>query len=77
MARRLHYNIRKDKTYFLAMTVVEWIDLFTRVNHKNLLVDSLKYCQEKKGINIFGWCLMPSHLHVIANTKEPFQPDNL
>jgi REP element-mobilizing transposase RayT len=71
--RGLHYNIRKDKTYFLTMTIVDWIDLFTRVNHKQLLVDSLKYCQENKGLNIFGWCLMPGHLHMIANTDEPFQ----
>ena len=77
MGRGLHYNIRKDKTYFLTMTIVDWIDLFTRVNHKNLLIDSLKFCQENKGLNLFGWCLMPSHLHMIANTNEPFQLDDV
>ena len=74
LGRGLHYNIRKDKTYFMTMTVVDWIDLFTRVNQKQLIVDSLKYCQENKGLNIFGWCPMPSHLHQIANTKIPFDP---
>ena len=59
------------------MTVVDWIDLFTRVNHKNLLIDSLKFCQENKGLNIFGWCLMPSHLHLIANTNESHQLDGI
>jgi REP element-mobilizing transposase RayT len=77
MGRGLHYNIRKDKTYFMTMTVVDWIDLFTRVNQKQLIIDSLKYCQENKGLNIFGWCLMPSHLHLIANTKIPFDLDNV
>lgn len=57
----------------MTMTVIDWIDLFTRENHKDLLVDSLRYCQEHKGLNIFGWCLMPSHLHMVANTSEPFQ----
>ena len=73
MKRGLHYNIRKDKTYFMTMTIVNWIDLFTRVNQKELIVDSLKFCQENKGLNIFGWCLMPSHLHLIANTNFPFE----
>ncbi len=77
MSKGLHYSIRKDKTYFLTMTIVDWIDLFTRVNHKMLLVDSLKYCQEKKGLNIFGWCLMPSHLHLIANTSLTFELDDV
>lgn len=40
-----------------------------------LLIDSLKFCQEKKGVNILGWCLMPSHLHFIANTTIPFDLD--
>ena len=61
----------------MTMTVVEWIDLFTRLTQKHLIVDSLKYCQENKGLNIFGWCLMPCHLHLIANTKIPFDLDDV
>ena len=40
-------------------------------------MDSLKFCQDKKGLNIFGFCLMTSHLHILANTAEPFQLDNV
>ncbi|MES2141180.1 MAG: transposase [Bacteroidota bacterium] len=29
------------------------------------IVESLKYCQANKGLEIFAWCLMPSHLHLI------------
>ncbi len=77
MGKGFHYNIYKDKTYFLTMTVVDWVDLFTRVTQKQLIVDSMKYCMENKGLNIYGWCLMPSHLHLIANTKIPFDLDNV
>ena len=69
----LHYSIRPDKSYFLTLTVVDWIDVFTRLNHKMLIVDSLKYCQQEKGLNIYSWCLMPSHLHLIANTSMKFE----
>ena len=69
----LHYSIRPDKSYFMTLTVVDWIDVFTRLNHKMLLIDSLKYCQHEKGLNIFAWCLMPSHLHLIANTTVKFE----
>jgi putative transposase len=77
VGRGFHYNIRKDKSYFMTMTVVDWIDLFTRVNHKLLIIDSLKYCQENKGLNIFGWCLMSSHLHLLANAMHPHQLDDV
>ena len=69
----LHYSIRPDKSYFMTLTVVDWIDVFTRLNHKMLIIDSLKYCQREKGLNIFAWCLMPSHLHLIANTTVKFE----
>jgi len=58
----------EEKAYFLTLTVVDWIDVFTRRNHKLAIVDSLKYCQDKKGLEIFAWCLMPSHLHMIVRS---------
>ena len=61
-----------DGLYFVTSSVVSWIDLFTRRELKELIVDSLKYCQETKGLKIQAWCLMPSHLHmVISSEKEP------
>jgi REP element-mobilizing transposase RayT len=55
-----------DKAYFVTLTVVGWLDVFTRVNHKLKIVESLKCCQENKGLTIFAWVLMPSHLHMVA-----------
>ena len=65
------YRIHGERAYFLTMTVVDWIDVFTRKNHKLKVVESLRYCQEKKGLKIYAWCLMPSHLHLIASADEP------
>ena len=59
----------QEKPYFLTMTVVGWIDVFTRKNHKLAVVKSLQYCQSNKGLEIFAWCLMPSHLHLIARSN--------
>ncbi len=58
-----------DKAYFITMTVVGWIDLFTRKNHKLVIVNSLKYCQKEKGLEIYAWCLMSNHLHMIARAN--------
>lgn len=58
-----------DGAYFLTLTIVGWLDVFTRKNHKLTVIDSLKYCQQNKGLAIFGWCLMPSHLHLIARAE--------
>jgi REP element-mobilizing transposase RayT len=55
-----------DKAYFITITVIEWIDLFTRMNHKNTIVEALKYCQKNKGLEIYAWVLMSNHLHMLC-----------
>lgn len=56
-----------DELYFLTLTVVDWIDIFTRKEFCEDLVDSLRYCQQNKGLKIYAWCLMPSHLHLVVS----------
>ena len=58
---------------FITMTTVGWVDVFTRVSQKKLMVDSLRHCIMNKGLVIFAYCLMPSHLHMICRAEE--EPD--
>ncbi|HET9053790.1 MAG TPA: transposase [Cyclobacteriaceae bacterium] len=55
--------------YFVTLTTVGWVDLFTRPELKHVIIDSLKYCQKEKGLIIRAWCLMPSHLHMIIQAE--------
>jgi REP element-mobilizing transposase RayT len=59
-----------DQAYFITMTIIEWIDLFTRTNHKNTIIEALKHSQQTKGLEIFAWVIMPSHLHMICRVGE-------
>jgi REP element-mobilizing transposase RayT len=52
--------------YFLTLTVIHWIDLFTRKEYRDVLVDSLKYCQATKGLEIYAWVIMSDHIHLVA-----------
>ena len=62
-------ELRKANTnypYFITCTVVQYIDVFTRSIYADVLVNSLKYCQQHKGLEIYGYVIMPSHIHMIA-----------
>ena len=65
-----HYKIEEGKVHFVTLTVVDWIDIFTRENHKMAIVDSLRFCQKEKGLELYAWCLMPSHLHMIVGAED-------
>jgi len=64
------YAIRSNYLHFLTHTIVDWIDLFTQQELATVVVDSLNYCVEKKGLEVYVWCLMPSHLHMIASVRQ-------
>ena len=75
------YKIRENnkaylpagKASFVTLTIVDWIDVFTRKGQKLMILNSLKYCQENKGLVIFGYCIMSSHIHMICKSYEGFQ----
>jgi len=67
------YFIRdQEAVYFLTFTVVNWLDVFTRGIHKHIVVDALNYCIANKGLNVHAWCLMSSHLHLIASAQQGY-----
>lgn len=62
----------QNAVYFLTLTIVDWIDIFTRKEYKEEVVDSLNFCVERKGLEIYAWCLMSNHLHLLCRSKEAF-----
>lgn len=69
------YKIKdQTKPHFISISVVHWIDLFTRPSYSNLLLESLRYCQKNKELKIYAWCFMTNHIHLIIGTdKDPVQ----
>lgn len=68
-----YYIYDQHAIYFLTITVVDWMDVFTRKEYKMEVVDSLNYCIRNKGLELYAWCLMSNHLHLLARTKEPYK----
>ncbi len=65
------YKVKDNaKPYFVTTTIVGWLDVFTREVQKKKLIESLKFCQENKGLIIYAWCLMSNHLHMICQSQK-------
>ena len=65
------YKVRNQKgIYYLTFTVVYWIDLFSRHNYRDILIDSLKYCQQEKQLIIYGYVIMSNHIHLIVQSEN-------
>src|SRR5688572_4595415 len=60
----------KDGVYFITFATIGWIDVFTRRIYRDILVDSLRYCQVNKGLVIHAWVIMSNHVHLIARAES-------
>jgi hypothetical protein len=53
MSRNYKFN-NPAGVYFVSFAVIEWLDVFIRNEYKNILLDSLRYCQQEKGMEVFA-----------------------
>jgi len=61
MSRNYKFH-NPEGIYFISFAVVNWLDVFTRNEYKSILIDSLHYCQQEKGLEVFAWCIMTNHV---------------
>jgi putative transposase len=59
----------KEGIYFTTSTVVAWTDVFTRDVYRDILLDSIRFCQHNQGLLVHAWVLMTNHLHMICSCQ--------
>jgi REP element-mobilizing transposase RayT len=69
MSRKYKFH-DPDKLYFVSFAVICWIDLFTRNEYKDIMLESWRHCQVHKGLELYGWCIMTSHIHMIIGSGD-------
>jgi len=76
MSRNYKFH-NPEGLYFVSFAVVDWLDVFTRNEYKDILVESLEYCQHQKGMEIIAWCIMTNHVHLIFRSVKGQHPSLL
>ena len=65
-----HKITNQNELHYLTFTVVGWVDVFTRKKYKDIIIESLKYCMENKGLLLFSYVIMSNHMHLIIRTDN-------
>lgn len=69
MSRKYKFH-NKSAAYFVSFATVYWIDVFTRQLYYSILAESLQYCRHNKGMEIFAYCFMSNHLHLVFRSAN-------
>lgn len=77
---RSRYKIyENDDTHFLTATIKDWIPVFTHPEACQIIIDSLAFCREHNGLQLYAYVIMDNHIHLIArapglnNTIQSFK----
>ncbi|MDP4203736.1 MAG: transposase [Bacteroidota bacterium] len=68
MSRKYKFY-KPDGVYFVSFATVNWIDVFTRRVYKDIVVESLNYCIQEKGLVVYAWVIMSNHVHLVIASK--------
>ncbi|MGE5106370.1 MAG: REP-associated tyrosine transposase [Sphingobacteriales bacterium] len=58
--------------YFITFNITDWVDVFIKPVYKQIVVHTLNHFIEHKDLEIYGWCLMSNHLHLIMKAGKNF-----
>jgi putative transposase len=69
MSRKYKF-LNKEGLYFVSFATVNWIDVFTRPAYNEIIIESLSWCINNIGMELYCWCIMPSHVHLIFRARD-------
>jgi REP element-mobilizing transposase RayT len=65
---RSRYRINNENAaHFITSTIVEWLPVFTTGACCDIIVRSLAFCHEHKGLRIHGRVIMGNHFHALVS----------
>ncbi len=59
-----------NELYFVTLTVVDWIDIFTRTLYFDFIIENLNFCQCKKNLEVYEYVIMTNHIHMICLGRD-------
>jgi hypothetical protein len=52
----------QEALHYVTFQIVNWVDVFTRQVYRDIVIDSLKFCQANKGLEIYAFVVMSNPL---------------
>ena len=60
----------KNYLQFFTATNLWWKKLLQPDKYKQIIIDSLKFLVENKRVKVYGFVIMPNHIHIIWRIDE-------
>src|SRR3989338_3450566 len=68
--RSRYQVIKNNGVYFITSTIIEWIPVFTKREYFDIIVQSLSYCRQNKGLKLFAYVVSERKLAKLSFRAE-------
>jgi len=58
------------QAHFVTSTIVDWLPVFTSSACCDIVTEAFVYCRKHKELKLYGWVIMPNHLHAVVQATE-------
>jgi putative transposase len=62
---------------FFTATILEWKHLLKDDNFKDIIINSLLFLKNEGSIVVYGFVIMPNHIHLIWHIQDGFKRENI
>ncbi|MCJ8163359.1 transposase [Pontibacter sp. E15-1] len=62
---------------FFTATILEWKHLLKPYKYKDIILKSLRFLVENKQVKIYGFVIMPNHIHLLWKLEEPHKREDV
>lgn len=62
---------------FFTATILEWKHLLKEDAYKGIVINSLKFLKNEGSVIIYGYVIMPNHIHLIWQIQDGFTREKI
>ncbi|NGP86967.1 REP-associated tyrosine transposase [Fodinibius halophilus] len=70
MARTSYKVYETQYPYFITISIVDWLPVFSITDAAEIILESLAFHQNKRGLTLYAYVIMENHMHLIAQSDQ-------
>ena len=70
MGRSRYKIYEPTHPHFVTCTILHWLPIFTRKESVQIIIDCLKFLQEKDDLKLYAYVILENHLHMVVQSND-------
>jgi REP element-mobilizing transposase RayT len=70
MGRSRYKIYEPTHPHFVTCTILHWLPLFTRKESVEIIIDSIKFLQNKDNLKLYAYVILENHLYMLVSSDN-------